>query len=163
MKPFFKARKRSLILHNAAFDLKVTAPLLRPGTDFYQAVDAGPRLDTMILRRLLSLATAGHTARESSLAACALEYLNVVLEKGQVDAQGKQVRTSFGQFLGRPPLDIPAQYLTYLAQDALATWHLFDELHKRIKRILQDAQGRVGLCGRVPSSATGRLRRRLAP
>src|SRR5262249_28006894 len=70
VKPFFAAHQQaSVILHNAAFDLKVTAPLLRPEIDLYGAVDDNRVWDTMILKRLLSLATVGHSARsECSLA-----------------------------------------------------------------------------------------------
>ena len=46
-----------------------------------------------------------------------------------------KVRTSFAQFLGKPPSTIPAQYLSYLACDALATWHLFGALHRAIRRL----------------------------
>ena len=60
VKPFFAAHPQAgVILHNAAFDLKVIAPLLRPEIDLYQAVDDNRVWDTMILKRLLSLATAG--------------------------------------------------------------------------------------------------------
>jgi hypothetical protein len=141
VRAFFAAHEgATVILHNPAFDLKVTAPLLRPEIDVYDAVEAGRVWDTMILKRLLSLATAGHTARrESSLADCAREYLGVHLEKEQVDAHGRAVRTSFGRFLGQPPAVIPTPYLRYLAQDALATWHLFGELYLHVKDLLQNA------------------------
>jgi hypothetical protein len=136
--PFFQAHRGvPLICHNAAFDLRVTDAMLRPTIDVYQAVDDHQVWDTLILNRLHSLATAGHTARGSSkLAACALTYLGVVLEKDQVDSRGIDVRRGFGQFLGRPPSEIPTEYLAYLARDPLATWHLFWELHRRVKEVL---------------------------
>src|SRR5262244_1041894 len=62
--PFCKAhRDASVIMHNAAFDLKVIAPLLAPALDVYGLVDKNAVWDTMILARLYALATAGHTAR----------------------------------------------------------------------------------------------------
>jgi hypothetical protein len=143
-------------MHSAAFDLKVTGPLLRPEIDVYEAVDTDRVWDTMVLRRLLSLATAGHTARgESSLDHCAREYLGVTLAKDRTDAQGRTVRTGFGQFLGKPPSVIPAAYLDYLAQDALATWHLFGELHRRIRDVLRHSSGVWGYVNAAPDRVWG--------
>jgi hypothetical protein len=140
--PFFETHRHArMICHYAAFDLRVTDLLLRPRIDVYEAVEANRVWDTLILNRLHSLATAGHTARgTSSLADCARAYLGVALQKDQADDQGQNVRRGFGQFLGRPPSAIPKEYLTYLAQDALATWHLFGELHRRIKEVLQGSR-----------------------
>jgi hypothetical protein len=144
--PFFEAHKEAeVIMHNAPFDLKVLDMPLKPAIDIYTAVEADRVTDTMILKRLLSLATVGHTARaECGLADCALAHLGVSLQKEQTDAQGKQVRTSFGQFLGKPPSAIPAQYLTYLAQDVLATWHLQPALLKGIYGALGSRQTAFG-------------------
>jgi hypothetical protein len=138
---FFQAHQGvEFVCHNAAFDLKVTAPLLQPKFDLYRAVDDDRVWDTMVLKRLLSLATAGHTARsQSSLPYCAWEHLGVELDKGQTDTHGDQVRTGFGRFLGRPPEEIPPQHLAYLACDALATWLLFKELNRLIREVLQNS------------------------
>ena len=51
------------------------------------------------------------------------------------------MRTGFGRFLGRPSSEIPPEYLTYLAQDALASWRLFEELHRRVREVLQNSHG----------------------
>ena len=147
--PFFKAHQSAAIIyHNAAFDLKVINAVLRPTLDVYQDVENGLVWDTMILKRLHSLATAGHTARGTAgLAACALEHLGVSLQKAQTDSEGKTVRMGFSQFLGKPPTVIPAQYLTYLAHDAIATWHLFGELHRLIRDVLRGAGSVYGYAG----------------
>jgi DNA polymerase I-like protein with 3'-5' exonuclease and polymerase domains len=157
VKPFFAAHPQaSVILHHAAFDLKVTAPLLHPEIDLYQAVDANRVWDTMILKRLHSLATVGHTARgECSLADCAQEFLGVTLKKEQTDAHGQKVRTGFGQFLGKPPSTIPGAYLAYLGQDALATWHLFGRLHQRIRDVLRNSTHVWGYVNDAPDRAWG--------
>jgi hypothetical protein len=145
-----------VVMHNAAFDLKVLNVLLKPTLDIYVAVETGRVWDTMILKRLLSLATAGHTARgECGLADCAREHLGVTLQKGQTDAQGRQVRTGFGRFLGQPPSAIPAEYLTYLAQDALATWHLFWELNRLITEVLRGSYGTWGYVNEAPDRVWG--------
>src|SRR5262249_53505634 len=103
-----------------------------------------------------SLATAGHSARsECSLAGCAQEYLGVTLKKGQTDEQGQKVRTGFGQFLGKPPATIPDQYLDYLGQDALATWHLFDRLHQRVTDVLRNSTRVWGFVNDAPDRAWG--------
>jgi hypothetical protein len=103
--PFFRTHWGvPFVCHNAAFDLRVTDALLRPGgLDVYEAVDANLVWDTQVLKRLHCLATAGHAARgESGLAECARTHLGVRLEKDQKDSEGRSVRTGFGQFLGRP-------------------------------------------------------------
>jgi hypothetical protein len=138
---FFAAhRDVPFVCHNAPFDLRVTASLLRPELDLYDAVDRHLVWDTLVLKRLYSLGAVGHTAcGNSSLADCAREHLGVTLRKEVEDGQGRQARTGFGQFLGRPPNEIPGEYLTYAAQDALATWHLHAELRRLIDRLLADS------------------------
>ena len=128
------------IAHNAAFDLKVTQAVLGDRLDLYALVEDDKVWDTLILNRLLSLATAGHTARgESGLDDCVRAHLGLELPKDLRDAEGRDVRTGFGRFLGRPLGEIPEAYLRYAAGDPLATWHLFWELHRRIKGVLQSA------------------------
>src|SRR5262249_59371882 len=39
------------------------------------------------------------------------------------------------------------EFLGCLAKDALATWHLFEELHRRIREVLRNAQGVYGYAG----------------
>lgn len=147
--PFFQAHQDvPRICHNASFDLKVTDFVLKSKLDLYRAVEKNQVWDTQILKRLYSLATVGHTARgESGLASCAQAHLGVTLQKDQRDAQGEKIRTSFGQFLGQPPSTIPAQYLTYLGQDVIATWQLFWDLYHRIRALLQRADRVYGYAG----------------
>ena len=62
-----------LVFHNAAFDLAVlqaTHDRLGLDLDIYARVEAGKVADTMILARLLSLGTVGHSARSQ----CSLDY-----------------------------------------------------------------------------------------
>jgi hypothetical protein len=143
---FFRAHQGvPFICHNAPFDLKVTQARVMPEMDIYDAVDEQRVWDSLILKRTYCLGTEGHTTRGGcSLADCAQAHLGVTLEKGQHDEQGSAVRTGFDQFLGKPPSAFPEQYLTYLAHDALATWHLFWELHRLIKDLLQGADGVYG-------------------
>jgi hypothetical protein len=138
---FFDAhRDMGFIGHNLAFDLKVTQLVLGGGRDLYALVDKGVLWDTQILKRLYSLATAGHTARgNSALDDCVRDHLGLSLPKDLRDDAGNDVRTGFGRFLGRPISEIPEVYLRYAGGDPMATWHLFEELNRLIKGVLQGA------------------------
>ena len=140
---FFEAHAGlGFVAHNAAFDLRVTQAVLGDRLDLYALVDDDRVWDTMILHRLLTLATAGHTARgESGLDDCVRAHLGIELPKDLKDAEGRDVRTGFGRYLGRPFEEIPEAYLRYAAGDPLATWHLFWELHRLVKGVLQGSQG----------------------
>jgi hypothetical protein len=142
VEPFFQAHPGlSLIAHHAAFDLKALQPVVGDRRDLYSLVDAGQIWDTRVLRRLWSLATEGHTARgESSLEHCVRAHLGLELPKDVRDENGDDVRTGFGRFLGRPLHEIPEPYLAYAARDPLATWHLFRELKRCVKDVLQGSR-----------------------
>jgi hypothetical protein len=135
---FFSAHAQTrFIFHNAAFDLRVLNQTLRPGVDVYQLVECNQVWDTMILARLYSLATKGHTARgKSSLADCVRTYLGIELPKDGKDDKGQTVRVNFGQFLGKPPSAIPEIYLQYLGKDVLGTWLLFTKLKHLVNEVL---------------------------
>ncbi len=100
---FFQAHSGSaMICHNAPFDLKVMQLVLGRGLDLYQWVEQGRVWDTQILRRLLSLATEGHTARgQSSLARSVRDCLGLELPKDDHDDDGCKVRTGFGRISAR--------------------------------------------------------------
>ena len=135
----------SIIFHNAAFDLKVIQRHVGPEYDLYALIEEGKVWDTLILRRLLALATEGHTARgNAGLADCVNEFLGVTLEKRRTDDSGSDVRTGFGRFLGKSPSAIPATSLRYAAADPLATWHLFRALNERIRNVLRRADDVLG-------------------
>jgi hypothetical protein len=134
--------------HNLAFDLKVTQKVLGTSRDLYGLVDRNRLWDTQVLSRLLSLATAGHPARgESALDDCVLAHLGLELPKDVKDAEGRDVRTGFGRYLGRPLDEVPEAYLRYAAGDPLATWHLFWELRKLISGVLGSSSRVWGYVG----------------
>jgi len=139
--PFFEAHADvPFICHSGAFDLAVTQAVLGDRHDLYALVDAGKVWDTLILKRLLSLATEGHTAQgEASLAACAKTHLGIDLDKAIQDTAGRSIRRNFAQYLFAPLTTIPADYLRYAASDALVTWHLFWELNGRIRDVLRNS------------------------
>lgn len=128
----------AFVCHNAAFDLKVTQQLLADSFDLYSLVERKAVWDTWLLHRLYTLATQGHTARgKSSLQDCLEAHLGIPIAKAGLDADGNVMRTSFDQFLNKDLQEIPESYLRYLATDAVATYFLFVELHKKIKKLLQ--------------------------
>lgn len=137
--PFLLAHTgASIICHNAAFDLCVTQRLIGNRLDLYALVDEGKVWDTLVLKRLLSLATEGHTALgEAGLANCVKDHLGLDLNKAVTDGGGRNVRTGFAQFLYQPITAITADYLRYAAADSLATWHLFWALNRRIRDVLR--------------------------
>ena len=130
------------LFHHAVFDLAVLHQLA-PTLDVYAKVDADRVWDTRLLHQLYTLATAGHPATgkgEATLEACAAEYIGVDLPKDVTDADGRPVRTSYGHWLGKPPAEIPAVYLRYLATDAVATFLVCQRLRQRIDELWDRAR-----------------------
>ena len=147
--PFLMAHgDGALIAHNAAFDLRVLHEVVGDRLDLYALVERGRVWDTRVLKRLLALATQGHTARgDSSLEACVRDHLGLALPKRILDGDGDDVRTGFGRFLGRPLAEIPVASMEYAGRDPLATWHLFWELNGRIREVLRRSRGVWGFAG----------------
>ena len=141
----------SLVFHNAAFDLAVLQAAQEGrglSTDGYSRVEAGRVADTMILTRLLSLGTVGHSARnQCSLDYCARHYLSLTLPKDDKTPDGALVRETFGRYLGKPLDAYPAQYLQYAAGDPVATWFLFQHLKTRLSEIKTAATRAYGYAG----------------
>ena len=144
---FFEAHRGvDVVFHNAAFDLSVinvVTPTLGSKLDIYNWADQDKIWDTQILHRLYMLAAQGHVASrkgESSLRRCALKYVGVKLAKGVVDSRGKKVRLSYGQFLGQPFEKFEPVYLTYLAQDVVATFEVFKKVRQLIQKRLDRRQ-----------------------
>jgi hypothetical protein len=126
-------------MHNAPFDLAVIHRLA-PGLKIHDWIDGRRVWDTLLLHRGLRLATTGETASrkgESTLEACAREYLGYRIPKDVVDALGNDVRTSYGRWLGRPLTEIEDIYLTYLATDAVATYRVFGALIDHLRHATQ--------------------------
>ena len=141
----------SLIFHNAAFDLAViqaTYDRLGLDSDINARVEAGKVADTMILARLLSLGTVGHSARsQCSLDYCAGHYLNLPLPKDLQTPGGESVRLTFSRYLGKPLEAYPAQYLQYASGDPVATWMLFGHLKAQLPNIKTLAPQAYGYAG----------------
>jgi hypothetical protein len=124
-----------IIFHSCPFDLVVLDALLkaqgRP-MDIYALVDGQKVWDTQIVHRLYSLATDGHTCQgegQSNLDFCTQRYLGVTLRKVVCDADGNDVRTSWGRWHGRPLKEIPSIYLDCLGKNVLSTFGCWREWH----------------------------------
>lgn len=126
-----------IAMHNAPFDLAVLGTL-DPGLGVYDWVENNLVHDTQLLHRLYLLGTEGHTGfgrGQSTLERCADYYLGMALPKTVVDSRGADVRTSYGQWLGRPSSDIEPIYLEYLAKDAVVTFQIIYEQCSRMQRL----------------------------
>lgn len=140
----------AVIFHNAPFDLGVLHSLLqsqKKPMDVYGLVDEHKVWDTMLLHKLCTLATAGHTSQgkgQSTLEKCVQLYLDVILAKDVKDQYGAEVRLSWSKWLGQPASSIDLIYLRYLALDTLCTFGCFDELLPRIMNALQNAEEAFG-------------------
>lgn len=132
-----------LVFHNAPFDLAVIDCCV-PEADIYDAVENDRVFDTQIQHQLLTLATEGHVAfgkGKSTLDTCVLQYLGLTLPKEVEDQDGRDIRTSWGKFLGGGLSAIPDEYWKYLAKDVLATWLVDRELSLRTDEELDQADG----------------------
>lgn len=142
-----------LIFHNAVFDLAVLQAALNPrGTgfhnDIYNHVLAGRIADTLIMARLIVLATQGHSAiNQCSLDYCAKLYLGLTLPKDTKAPDGELIRETFGRFMGKPVEEILPAYLQYAAGDAVATWHLYQHIKTLLPAIKDQADAAFGYAG----------------
>lgn len=133
----------SLVLHNAAFDAEVIEQAATEATGkgvMWQLYDANRVLDTMQFERLLELATSGDVPQFASLDNLAQKYLGVAVEKQLTDADGADIRTGFGRYLGQPLSSIPAASRAYAAGDTVATWMVWHHQLAALRRIKADAQ-----------------------
>lgn len=139
---FFEAHQGiPVVMHHAPFDLEVVH-LVAPELDIYRFVDAHLIWDTRLLHQLYMLGVDGHTAQgkgQSTLEHCAEYYLGATLPKDVCDAQGHDVRTSYGQWLGRPANEIEPVYLEYLAKDAMATLLVFHQQRALLHGLLENS------------------------
>jgi len=139
---FATHRDVPVAMHNTPFDLAVIHTLA-PDLDVYGMVDHNRVWDTQLLHRLYLLGTEGHTASnkgESTLEHCTTLYLGADLPKDVTDSNGNSVRTSYGQWLNRPPNEIEPIYLEYLAKDAIATFNVCTVLHNRLRQQLESSR-----------------------
>jgi len=142
-----------LIFHNAVFDLAVLQANQNPRgaglhNDIYNRTLAGRVADTLIMARLLSLATQGHSAiNQCSLDYCAKLYLGLTLPKDTKAPDGELIRKTFHRVMGKPVEEIPPAYLHYAAGDSVATWFLFQHFKTLLPAIKDQAAAAFGYAG----------------
>jgi len=145
-----------LVFHNAVFDLAVLQAVLKPpgadvlgaGGNVYDRVLAGRVADTLIMTRLIALATQGHSAiNQCSLDYCAEKYLGLTLPKDTPAPGGGLIQKTFGRVVGRPVEEIPPEYLQYAGGDPVATWLLFQKLRMLLPAIKSRAHDAFGYAG----------------
>jgi len=132
--------------HDAAFALAVLQDAA-PARDVYQAVDGNLVWETLLLHRLLVLATEGHTASgvgESTLERCAEIYLNMSHSGGAVDCRDSPIDLTASERRSFRFSEVEPAYLAHLARDANVTYRLYRRLRKRIKECLGEASGAWG-------------------
>jgi len=147
--PFLREHPDALfVFHNIGFDGPVIdACLAREGQSFWPLVDADRCADTMEMERLVSLAKWGNSRVFPSLDSLTTKYCNVQVPKDVVDADGLPVRTSFGQFIGKPVEDIPQVYMAYAAGDTSATLAVWQAQVKELTFIRERARMAYGFPG----------------
>ena len=140
-----------LIFHNAVFDLAVIqAAYERQGVpvDIYNRVLAGRVADTLIMARLIVLATQGHSAiNQCSLDYCANLYLGLTLPKDTKAPDGALIRETFSRVMSKPVEEIPPAYLQYAAGDSVATWCLYQHIKTLLPAIKDHAHAAFGYAG----------------
>jgi hypothetical protein len=77
---------------------------------------------------------------QATLEHCVERYLGLVLSKDVRNSEGLEVRTSYGQYLGRSPQEIESIYLEYLAKDTVATFGIYKKLQEHLLEMLRASQ-----------------------
>jgi hypothetical protein len=138
------------VFHNVVFDsFAIERAIADAGSDFdfWTLVDANRIACTLEFERLLSLALEGSPERYPSLASLAGKYLAADIEKSLVDADGDDVRTSFGKYLGKPITAIPPLALAYAAGDTVATWLVWQRQQEILNVVRASARLAYGYPG----------------
>ena len=115
-----------LLAQNMPFDCDVISKHLNDKSIMYGFYDNDLIRDVGVLYRLLHLAIEGFVPFKRNLALLSKIFLGVELVKDEV-------RESFGQFLETPLEEIPEEYLSYGAIDAIATYKIYFTLIGQIK------------------------------
>lgn len=114
---------KCLIFHNAAFDIDVICRFLNDSSFFHKWIDGGLIYDTVLMWKLIHLATEGYIPKKASLDYLMELFFNIELPKDE------DIRLNFGKFLDSNIYDIPKDFVEYALKDVIATRLLFDRLH----------------------------------
>lgn len=126
---------RLILLHNGAFDVccylewcpaEIRDRLRRA---IFAAYDADRVLDTMLAQRLVEIET-GDKRGKLSLDMLCLRY-GLHVEKHETEADGREVRLSYGRYLGRPLSEYTPKAIAYALGDPIITHKLFERILNR--------------------------------
>ena len=138
LKEFAKVHEGSnWIAHNIAFDFMTLSNQIHNKQWGLEQAAKRKGLDTWLLARLINLATQGDAENKKgkyTLATLCKDKLDISLPK-EVEVDGKEVRTSYGDYLGRIK-EAPAAYFHYNAFDTIATYFLWNKLEFEAKDII---------------------------
>lgn len=116
--------KSKLIWQNAPFDIQVLMTFGIPKETLLKYYDANLIYDTKILWQLYNLAVIGQVPSrgESSLKHICLKQLGIQIDKNN------DVRTSFGQYIGKPYEAMDVDHAGYAALDVVHTYNAYCSL-----------------------------------
>jgi hypothetical protein len=126
---------RLIVLHNGAFDVccflewapaEIRDRLRRA---IFAAFDADRVLDTMLAQRLVEIET-GDKRGKLSLDMLCLRY-GLHVEKHETEADGREVRLSYGRYLNRPLSEYTPKAIAYALGDPIITHKLFERILSR--------------------------------
>jgi hypothetical protein len=127
--------RRCIVLHNGAFDMccalewAPSAIRERVRRAIFAAYDADRILDTMLAQRLVEIETGDKRGRLALDQLCAAYGLHVSKEEREDD--GREVRLSYGRYLGRPLSEYTPKAVAYALKDPQVTWALFQRILQR--------------------------------
>lgn len=128
----FESPSRLIVLHNGAFDVccylewAPSAIRDRLRRAIFAAYDADRVLDTMLAQRLVEIETGDKRGKLALDQLCSRYGLHV--DKELAEADGREVRLSYGRYLGRPLSEYTDLARQYALGDPLVTWRLFQRI-----------------------------------
>ncbi len=127
-------QEHTLVFHNAPFDLNVLTKQVN--FEFWDMIESGKIIDTMLLFQLVAIATRGYTHKRSSLDYVVSNLLNNTLPKD------KDIRLTFGQYIKYTKEDgsisyssVSKAHIVYACLDPVATLLCYNTLKTTIKHL----------------------------
>ena len=131
----FEDSRRLIVGHNIGFDAccylewapaEIRTRLRRA---IFRAYDEDRVLDTMLAQRLVEIETGDKRGKLALDMLCARYGLHV--SKEECESDGREVRLSYGRYLGRPLSDYTPKAVAYALGDPTVTWKLFERILSR--------------------------------
>ena len=127
-------RESTICFHNSPFDVWVIDRHLSDRPDirkiWWQMIDNDQIRDTMLLDGLYQLSKRDAYPKQRNVAQLASYYVGLSLNKSD------PFRTRYGQIIGKPWRVVPRGYFEYAIKDAAVTFEIYEELVRRVGRVL---------------------------